>query len=116
MMDKENIMKMEKILQELNLAERETEKSINNLSKEGVQLMSKVFEKVKRSMRRPYPLVPSLESMLFNDSLTPKRYICMNVISSTHRKQNRGQMEDDDETDCDDCMDDDDVMPKEVKE
>jgi len=40
----------------------------------------------------------------------------MNVISSTHRKQNRCQMGDEEETDCDDDMEDDDVMPKEVKE
>jgi len=44
---------MSKMLEELRMAEEDIEKSINKLQMEGMQLMKKVFIKVKRSIRRP---------------------------------------------------------------
>lgn len=80
----------------------------------GVEAMEKVFAKVLRTLKRPYPLMPSLESMLFNDPLTPKRYAVMSIISSTHRRQNRSKDVEDDDEAMDD--DDEDIFPEKAKE
>jgi hypothetical protein len=79
-MNAEGKQQLETSLLELSEAIHQTDESIAKLVKpnggkniNGVEVMSKVFKKVIRTLKRPYPLMPSLESMLFNDSLTPKR-------------------------------------------